>query len=103
MAQVSGSLFKLTAIVGGQEIDLTNKIITADFQVDQPSAEELVEFEQVRRSWREFRDNIVGRTLTLSFAPSPEFLGIVVGIQLQYGLRDLHRNLGRYAQWPYTN
>lgn len=48
---------------------------------------------------------VVGRTVTLSasFEPSPEFYGILVGLQLQYSLRELHRNLSRYASWPYTN
>lgn len=42
-------------------------------------------------------------TITAKFTPTPEFWGILVGIQLRYGLRELHRNLGRYCQWPYTN
>jgi hypothetical protein len=42
-------------------------------------------------------------SITVKFTPSPEFWGIIVGMQLQYGLRELHRNLARYASWPYTN
>lgn len=42
-------------------------------------------------------------TFTGTFEASPEFYGIVVGLQLQYGLRELHRDLGRYARWPHTN
>lgn len=42
-------------------------------------------------------------TVTAKFTPSPELWGILVGLQLQYNLRELHRSLARYAYWPYTN
>lgn len=48
---------------------------------------------------------ILDRTfaLTGTFTPSPAFWGILVGMQLQYNLRELHKKLGRYSNWPYTN
>jgi hypothetical protein len=44
-------------------------------------------------------------SVTATFAPSSEFLGILVGMQLEYNLRELHRKLdiSRYLRWPYTN
>lgn len=42
-------------------------------------------------------------SITATFTPSPAFWGILVGMQLQYNLRELHQRLGRYSNWPYTN
>ncbi len=53
--------------------------------------------------WKAFQEKLSGQTFTCAFAPSPEFMGVIVGMQLQYGLRELHRTLGRYLKWPYTN
>lgn len=47
--------------------------------------------------------NFIDKPISLAFKPSPEILEILVGMQLSYGLRELHRNLGRYCSWPYTN
>src|SRR5438045_9593437 len=48
---------------------------------------------------------LVGRTFTIKgkFKFSPDFTGILVGMLLKYNLRQLHRNLGRYSSWHYTN
>lgn len=47
--------------------------------------------------------SVLGLTFRGKFVPSPEFDAVMVGLRLRYGLRELHRNLGRYARWPYTN
>lgn len=82
--------FKLqgaTFTVEGESFDLT--------QYTYPCVVEPVQFD------RSILDKTI--TITAKFEMSPEFWGIIVGWQLQYSLRQLHQNLGRYTRWPYTN
>lgn len=58
---------------------------------------------QSQDSFQQQARRIIGQTFSIPFTPSPEFWGIIVRMQLQYNLRELHRNLGRYLNWPYTN
>lgn len=84
-------LANATITLNGKEIDLTSNML----RVISPDNDRIAG--QAAR--------IVGQTFTLrgTFTPSPEFWGILVGMQLRYGLREVHRNLGRYTCWPYTN
>lgn len=89
MAQIRGDNAKL--YLNGQEIGVT------EWQLD------LAPLEEKARKPSEVIAGLRGLTFHGVFIPTPAYDAFVVGLSLQYGLRELHRNLARLAAWPYTN
>lgn len=87
-------IFRLAGIlIDGKEVEISDVggLVRLDCKPQEPLVNE------ARR--------LLGQTFTLrgTFTPTPAFWGFIVGLQLQYNLRQLHQNLGRYTRWPYTN
>lgn len=82
-----------TVTLNGKEVPLGSLAITND----SPAAE--------RKPFA--TPNFEGFSVTMSFTIDPKAYDIMyrifVGTNINYNLRQLHQNLGRYMRWPYTN
>ncbi len=85
------------AIVNGKEIDLAAnmlRIVSPDTDSD-----------RIREPFGRVAERVIGATITFRLSDdAATFLhNLIVGAQMTYRLREVHRNLGRYTRWPYTN
>jgi hypothetical protein len=91
---MEGPIFKLhsaTAIVNGKEVDIASMVFGVMSDTD-PRVEKVAA-------------RIAGTTCTVKLRneDAAQVLNCIVGAVRQYKLRQLHQNLSRYCQWPYTN
>lgn len=95
MAHFTGSSGAAVSYLGvdGEWHDLG--ITSATFELV-PMAD--VEIDPIKSPIRD----IIGKTFTMTFDGSALWRHMV-GLQLQYNLRELHRNMGRLTRWPNTN